>query len=476
MFKVKFSKPALIVLSGIVCYFVALVTIALQTKGTCDSGDSIIHFLFSRYAFLHPENFLDHWAKPLFVLLSAPFAQFGFAGMKIFNCSIAALTAWYCYRAAMAANFKNAWFAPVLLCFAPGYLVHIFSGLTEPLFGLLLIVGIYLILSQRLPAALCIVSFLPFVRSEGLIIICVFALYLIVAKQFKFVPWLLLGHLVYSIVGCFYYKDILWVFSKIPYAGSSGKYGSGGLLHFVVQLNYIIGIPLYILVISGLLKKLKELLSSNSIYHYTATAEALLIYGVFVAFLGAHSLFWYFGIFESMGLKRVLIAVVPVAVLVALHGYNFIIALFKSKVVNTIVAIAFAAWVIVFPFVPNPASVNWQRDFSLSAEQALAEEVTAYLKENFPEDLPVYYAHPYLHITLNKDPFDEKFKKLNDLFDKQRPLDCLVVWDSWFSKTENGITLERLQADPDLVHLKTFETNDKGKAVQFIVFENKRSH
>src|ERR1035437_8661441 len=96
--KINFDTQDKQVLIGCICYFVALMLIAVNTNGTCDSGDSLSHFLFSKYAFIHPENFLNHWAKPLFVLLSAPFAQFGFVGIKLFNCCIASFTVWLTYK------------------------------------------------------------------------------------------------------------------------------------------------------------------------------------------------------------------------------------------------------------------------------------------------------------------------------------------------------------------------------------------
>ena len=65
--------------------FVILSLINVQTNGTGDSGDSIKHFLYSKYAFDYPAFFFHHWAKPVFVLLSAPFAWFGFKGMIVFN-------------------------------------------------------------------------------------------------------------------------------------------------------------------------------------------------------------------------------------------------------------------------------------------------------------------------------------------------------------------------------------------------------
>ena len=490
------------VLVGIVLYFFIIGLVAINTTGTCDSGDSITHFLFSKYAFQHPENFLNHWAKPLFVLLSAPFAQAGFIGIKLFNCIIAALAAWLSYKVAKKLNYKNAWLAAVFLCFTPGYFIHIFSGLTEPLFSLVIVLGIYWILNNRLLLAVCAISFLPFVRSEGLIIIGAFAFYLISNKQYKYLPGLLFGHLSYSIAGAFYYHDLFWVFTKIPYIDSSGKYGSGNLSHFLIQLNYILGIPLYLLFGLGLIKKIADVFSNKRTVKTTLSipkAETLLIYALFFAFFTAHVLFWYFGIFESMGLKRVLVSVVPLAAIIALNGLNFITELFHRNsnsphctcherpfpslsnicarrfYLSYIFGVLLVGFVIVFPFVPNPAAVDWKRDLSSSADQHLLTEAVRFLQvDSAAKNIFIYYSHPYINILMDRDPFDEDYNDgLKSLMIKKRPAYYLVIWDNWFSIVENGVSLEQLNADKQLKQLKSFHTTEKGREIQVVVFEGR---
>ncbi|MES2139471.1 MAG: hypothetical protein V4511_07160 [Bacteroidota bacterium] len=499
--KDKFDKQDQRVLIGIGLYFFIIVLIAINTSGTSDSGDSITHFLFSKYAFQHPENFLNHWAKPLFVLLSAPFSQSGFMGIKLFNCIVAAFTAWFSYKIAKKINYKNAWLAAVFLCFTPGYFIHIFSGLTEPLFSLIIALGVYWLLNNKLLLAVCAISFLPFVRSEGLIIIGVFAFYLLISKQYKYLPGLLFGHLFYSIAGVFYYQDLFWVFTKIPYINSSGKYGSGNLSHFIIQFNYILGIPLYILFGLGLVKKSIDLFTNKKTDVSSLTmsrAETVLIYGLFFAFFIAHTLFWYLGIFESMGLKRVLVGVVPLAAIIALNGFNFIKKRDSKPLLRKgepmqrtnrkhigkrllsfveagrgFIGIVFVCLVIVFPFVPNPASVNWKRDLSLSADQTLISDAVNFIRSDFSENTTfLYYTHPYLSLLMNRDPFNGKYNHdLQSFTIQKRPSHYLVIWDNWFSVVENGVSLEQLKADSRLKLLKSFQTIDKGREIQVVVFE-----
>ena len=117
----------------------------------------------------------------------------------------------------------------------PYNLLVIFSGLTEPLFALMISLGISLTIRKKIALAAVVVSFLPFVRSEGLIYLGVFASYLIIDKKWKYLPLLIIGHAVYGISGLIYYDTILWPFTRIPYVGKE-NYGSGKPSHFIKQL------------------------------------------------------------------------------------------------------------------------------------------------------------------------------------------------------------------------------------------------
>ena len=78
-------------------YIVIAVLTIIFFNGTGDAGDSIYHYLFAKYAPIHPELFFYHWAKPVYVLLASPFAQFGFTGIKIFNALVSLTTIFLTY-------------------------------------------------------------------------------------------------------------------------------------------------------------------------------------------------------------------------------------------------------------------------------------------------------------------------------------------------------------------------------------------
>ena len=77
------------------------------SEGTHGGADDVNHYQLARYAFQHPEFFLDQWGKPFFTALMAPFAQLGFNGVRIFNVLAGTLAIYLTYRMALQLKLKN---------------------------------------------------------------------------------------------------------------------------------------------------------------------------------------------------------------------------------------------------------------------------------------------------------------------------------------------------------------------------------
>ncbi|MCB0786930.1 MAG: hypothetical protein KDC02_22320, partial [Flavobacteriales bacterium] len=147
-------------------------------EGTGGSGDSEQHFLIARWAPVHPELYLDHWGKPLFTLLASPFAQLGFAGMKAFNALCMLGTLLMTMRLARRWELPHPVLAGLFLLACPGVWELTFSGLTEPLFALGLVTVVVLAEEDRWRPAALVAGLLPFVRSEGLLVLGVLVCFL----------------------------------------------------------------------------------------------------------------------------------------------------------------------------------------------------------------------------------------------------------------------------------------------------------
>lgn len=439
--------------------------------GTGDAGDSINHYLYAKFAPSHPHLFFNHWAKPVYSLLVSPFAQFGFIGVKLFNAIISLLTIFFTFKIAQNLNIKNAIIITIILIFSPLYFILTFSGLTEPLFAFFIAISLYAITKKKYIAACLIISFLPFIRSEGLIIIGVYFLYFLLKREWKLLPLLLFGHVVYSISGFFVFNDFLWVFNKIPYARLSSTYGSGKLFHFIEHMIYVIGVPIYFLfwfgIISIVWKSFKK--------RITMELLVLVLFG-FLFFIIAHTLFWYLGIFNSMGLQRVLIGIIPLISIISLIGFNFITEdLFKNKRIPKLFAQALMiGYIIIFPFTSNPAAINWERDLNLSEDQQSAIQVASFISQDIEPNQRFVFAHPYLSEVLNIDHFDdnERLELTTDFMNHIKSGD-IVIWENWFAVVENGVTKESLDNNEELVNLYKLSANDNGREVLYSVYKRK---
>jgi hypothetical protein len=455
--------------------FIILTFINLLTSSTGDSGDSIKHFLYSKYAFDYPDFFFHHWAKPVFVLLSSPFAYFGFKGMIVFNSLCASFIGYFSYKSAVNLSIKNPAMVFLFLLFAPLFFALIFSGLTEYLFALFLIVGVYLFTINRFIYGLIIISFLPLIRSEGLIILIVFAGYLFWLRKFKLLPFLLAGQLIYSIIGAFFYKDILWLIHEIPYASLKERYGNGSLFDFVHRLNYVIEKPIYSLFLIGAAATLWRFLKNRK--SDKSSLLFFLILGSFVAVFVGHSLFWWKGIFNSMGLPRVLLAVYPAIVLLALVGTNCLLDWIKQPTMKQVVLGAICAVIAIFPFTNRSQGVVYNEQlFEITTNTILIKDIKPFIESAYPNylNMKLYYTHPAISFVLNQDYFDGKYhQELHELQKGTLDKNTLIIWDNKMAILESNVKKADLTNRGDLNVLATFRRNKNGDVVEFVVFAPK---
>lgn len=441
--------------------------IILLFNGTGGEADSIHHYLYAKYAPNHPELFLNHWAKPLFTLLISPFAQVGFIGAKTFNVLAGLVSVIFSFKIATQLKLKNAFLGPLFFFIFPISFTTTFSGFTEPLFAAMLTMSIYLCLKERLLLAAFIVSFLPFVRSEGLIFILLFGFFFVYKKSFKSVLLLVTGHLFYSIIGFAYYHDFLWVINRIPYASLNSHYGSGEWMHFAEQIIYLTGVPLLLLFLLGIVK---SVLPQQLQHIKQLTPFRILIIGGILSFFIAHTLFWGLGIFNSMGLKRVFAAISPLMAICCLYGFNTI-ELIPAKGIKIFIKISSMLYILIFPFSSNPAAVNWQKDLMLTDAQLAAIEVSSWIQANTIAQNRFIYTDPYLGESLQVDPFDtSKRLILSPQVIYELKAGDVIIWENWHAVVDYGLPLASLKTNSTLAEIHSFQ---KGKS-RFVVFQKKR--
>jgi Gpi18-like mannosyltransferase len=456
---------------------IALLIICFLFDGTGGGGDSVYHFQYAKFAAQHPENFFNHWAKPLYTIFAFPFAQFGFVGIKVFNVLMSLVSAFFTYKILQHFKTANAQFIAIVLFSITLFVNVTVSGLTEPFSAALLMVSIYFLVKDKTILGLFIISFMPFIRSEGLIILGVFFIYLIFEKKYRLSIWLISGHVIMSVIGSFYYHDLLWVFNKIPYAHVSSVYGIGTWTHFIEQLYFQVGLIEYALFFVGCLAMVITLIKLKGKMPFV-NEKLWLVYGCFFAFFIAHTSFWALGIFNSMGLSRVFVSVMPLMAIIALDGLNFIenyIVFINNKLAIGVKYILIIL-IIVFPFLKTPAAYKIPDDFELDASQVLTKNIVVPYLNTFKPNKTIVIADISIPLFYNLDPFDKsKVKMIYDVEDfNSMDSNTLLVWDTWLSVMEFGLTLEKLNQCDNLKMDTIFHIKSKqGRVTEYAVFSKR---
>ncbi len=308
-------------------------------RGWPEGGqDSWNHYLYGRWAFIHPELFLDQWGKPLYTLLISLPAQMGFHAVLYFNMACTLITGWLMYRFALRLQWRHPWLAYPLTWFTPVLFGNTVSALTEPLNGLMVALVLFFFASERNTAALLIASLLPLVRSEGYVIIAAIACYLLLSRGWRHIPLLAGGTLLLAAAGWLDSGDPLWIIHSNPYlrfdAETRWHPGSGAFFHYLHQQRLITGTAGLVLALGGWMaaliifsealprgSRLRAMLNGIRKQH-TPTDPTnnerdqvklvfLLCGGITAAYFLAHSYLWWSGSMGSHGLLRVFAVIVP---------------------------------------------------------------------------------------------------------------------------------------------------------------------
>jgi glycosyltransferase involved in cell wall biosynthesis len=448
----KWIGWALLVLLGVVFGIISWLS-----KDSYGGGDDLHHYRLSRYAFDYPRFFFDHWGKPVFTLLSAPFSQMGYLGAKFYNLLAALLAAFFSWRLAIMQKLDNAWMAIPFVLFAPVFAALIPSAMTEITGAFFLAFGFWLYFRKNYVWAAVAISFLPFVRTEGMFILPLFGLMFLLRRQWLAFPALFTGTALYTLVGGWFFGDYLWIVNQFPYSSKSADiYGSGSLLYYIDRAKFIWGIPLTLFFVPGLMKLIYELFQSRFTLKKQHIDEFVLIFLSFFGVLAFHSLAWYMGT-GALALDRFMILVVPPFIFISLKGYNTIehylslgqhhlAYLLKVVALYLVVITAFAIYKLPVPMLATNAVIKQACDFI--SEEGLDQRM-------------IYFYNPSVFFMLGIDPHDQS-RIREAIPDRDNPgnkmkAGGILVWDAHFGPNEGRLPLERIQESGNFETLGVFK-------------------
>jgi hypothetical protein len=442
--------------SGLAAFLIALVLLQLyflaRNEVVYEGADNIGHFQIARYAFKYPHLLLDLWGKPVFSTLLAPLTLLGFKGAQLFNLLVAALTLVFTWKISRIIFPKAALAVVVLTAFAPVYFLLMLTTLTEILFSFVLVVSVFLFLKNKFIFSALLLSFIPFVRTEGIIFLPVFALAFILKRSYWALPVLAFGTIFYSFIGYIVFDDLYWLLNRFPYPTGESVYGSGELFHFIKNSNFIFGIPFILLIVTGLLFWMYEIFRKFSLKDDNLILF-ILIAGSWIGYFAAHSFVWWQGMGGSLGLLRVIGGIIPLAALTGAKGIQLLFEKVKNPVIAyTLLVLLSGAQIYLF-FVQNRLPLKAGPVDQLVAQSA------AFLKN---EDIEgrIFYFNPNFVFLLELDPYDSS-KSVWYYGNKTNPSNAMnfgdvLIWDAHFGPNEGGVPYDLVENDPWLNKIKTF--------------------
>lgn len=451
-----------------------LVIIHNYNYGPVDAGDGLLHFNISQASWSNPVLFLEHWGKPFFILLSSSFAQFGIGGIVYFNIIVFGITVVFAWK--ILKHFSIPYgvqcLFPLLLITLFDYSSTILAGLTEPLFSMFLMISSWLLITKRWMWFAIIISLLPFMRSEGQLPVLLAFLILLFLKQFKYIPFLFLGFIVYGIIGYKVFDDFMWYFNNSPYSMDNNIYGIGSWDTYLISYKMYLGnINLFIFIFA--IFRIIYLLKTKK-WEELQFPWLFLTYGVFLGIVVLHSYFWAYGLNGSLGLTRIATQGMPSFVLINLYYLGKINYLPAAKNLLKIVIIVLLSLKISECIRPKYFPI---KSYGLDLQVIKAADYLLPFKNSKRH---FFFHHLLFALRMNENPklnnqscvFHYNLDLKSDLGVKIKAGDFLIR-DSHFGPQEMGLPLSQIKECPEMVKIKefksSFQVEDKYNEVEGVV-------
>lgn len=434
--------------------FLLFVTNLILSSGFTGGAESIWHFNYSYNALKHPSLLFDIWAKPFYTLISAPFALFGFKAIQLFNILLAIIAGLFSYLVAKELKMKQPILAIILCSFTPVFTYTIFSGLTEILFALIVVMVSYLMLKNRFLLASILVSLLPFVRPEGIFLIPIYAIYLIYRREYRSMPFMLLGLLIYSVIGGIVNSDFFWIITQNPYRGETGLYGTGSFFQYIKRSPGYFGIPNEIFYVTGLVAGITLYLRSKKEY----SKEFFLVILPFFAYLLIHSFMWWTGWGNSQGSNRYMAAIVPLMAVMSTRGLTLFSLMFEILFKSVWIRVA-ALYIGIISVIHIPFAVQ-NYPIKLDSYNKLVKQASKWIKANGLDKNEIYFKDSNIPSKLGINPFDTTISK--NAFNKKIALGnnvkegTIIIYDERYFPVD-GIEFDSLVQNKNFELQKVFE-------------------
>ncbi|MCB9318735.1 MAG: tetratricopeptide repeat protein [Lewinellaceae bacterium] len=268
---------------------------------------------FNALAAIHdPSQFISFWNRPLFIVLFFLPVHLGKAIIPIMMSAISGAGAYFLYKSSKLLKWNFAFMAIPFLMLQPYFLGVGRDAMTEPLAATIISAGIYLALEKKWLLFALVGALLPLARAEMSVLLILWAWVLLMNKQWKMIPLLGAGVLLWDLAGWVIEGDPLYVVNTVLHgAPDENRYGHQPADTYLRRYFYVIGPTIFFFFLLGILGRIK----SKSV--------SWLIDGQFYLGFLVYTLFaWKVNLGQSAGFLRNLIPISPLSAMIALWGLN----------------------------------------------------------------------------------------------------------------------------------------------------------
>lgn len=292
--------------------FIIYVSWALFTNDVWDD-DCINRYFHALKAFDEPEMFVSLWNRPLWILVFAIPVKLSYVSVPIIMSSISIMTAYFLYQSMVLKQLSYPFVIIIFLLFQPYFLGTANDAMTEPLAAAIIGISYFLFLKKKWIPFVLLGALLPLARTELAIHLVFWLIPLIQYKQWKLIPFLSTGLILWWIAAGLITGDWLYLYHHtIGSELSENRYGSQAFDTYISRIFYVIGPVVFFFLIMGLVKNFSE--KKLSFFIEGQFFFGLLLYTVFA---------WKIIIGQSAGFLRNLIPLSPLIAILATHGLHY---------------------------------------------------------------------------------------------------------------------------------------------------------
>jgi hypothetical protein len=287
--------------------------------------DEIGHYRNIRQFWGDPFSIMGNQPKPGWKILLVLPGLFGFTGVALAHCAIAALTVVMTYKLGRAIKMKNATMAAIFLAAQPLYLQISFRAYSEITAALFLVLSLYFYYKDRWVWAALASSYVFAIRQEFALVSLGLGVIFLMRRQW--LPFLLLAWtpVTLALIGWLSTGNPSWLFDDMQRIGLGVEVPHKPFWHYFETYVYMVGPVILTLLVLGYWKQFlpldraKEQISRHGFLFFTFTI--MFAWAVFSAWdvpnFGANPGHW-----------RYMLSIAPLTAIYAAMGVN---SLFESK-------------------------------------------------------------------------------------------------------------------------------------------------